>query len=114
MRPAAAFLLALALAVLPDVCRAQQWVNLTPADGPAPAPRAHAAAIYDADGHRLVLFGGRTASESLNDVWALDLATHQWTELTPATGPAPAPRFTPGSVYDADAHRMIIWSGQGA
>jgi galactose oxidase-like protein/flagellar hook capping protein FlgD len=61
----------------------------------------------------MVIFGGQSASGPLNDVWAFDLDTHGWTNLTPASGAAPAPRFTPASVYDAVGHRMLTWSGQG-
>jgi hypothetical protein len=92
---------------------AQSWVDLTPAVGSAPAGRRNASAILDPVDHRLVIFGGFSSGYH-NDIWAFDLDTNTWANLTPAAGPpAPLPRLTPASVYDPDGHRMITWSGQG-
>ena len=91
----------------------QDWVDLTPAAGPAPAARALASAVFDSQERRMVVFAGRDASVTRNDVWAFDLDTHAWTDLTPLAGPAPIARLTPVSVYDPVGHRMITWSGQG-
>jgi N-acetylneuraminic acid mutarotase len=90
----------------------QSWTNLTPPSGPAPAARRNASAILDPVDRRMVVFGGFGATY-LNDIWAFDLDTESWADLTPSTGPAPAPRLTPASIYDPDHHRMITWSGQG-
>jgi hypothetical protein len=92
--------------------QAQNWVNLTPASGPAPAARRNASAILDAPHNRMVIFGGFSVGY-LNDIWAFNLSSYTWTNLTPASGPAPAPRLTPASIYDPDGHRMVTWSGQG-
>jgi hypothetical protein len=102
------------LAALIDTGQAQNWLQLTPASGNAPAPRSNAAAIYDSLNHRMVIFGGKSASGNLNDVWAFDLQNNGWTELTPASGSSPAPRFTANGVYNPAAQQMIIWSGQGS
>ena len=91
---------------------AQSWVDLTPSTGSAPAARRNASAILDPVDHRMVIFGG-FSNGYLNDIWAFDLDTNTWANLTPPSGPAPAPRLTPASVYDPDGHRMITWSGQG-
>jgi len=91
---------------------AQSWVNLTPVSGPAPAGRWNASAIHDTAHNRMVVFGGFSSGYH-NDIWGFDLATNTWTNLTPASGPAPAPRKTPASIYDPDNHRMVTWSGQG-
>jgi hypothetical protein len=91
---------------------AQSWLDLTPASGAAPAGRRNASAIHDPVDNRMVIFGGFSSGYH-NDVWAFDLDTNAWADLTPASGPAPAPRLTPASVYDPDGHRMITWSGQG-
>ncbi len=93
---------------------AQSWLQLTPASGNAPGPRSNAAAIYDSLNHRLVIFGGKSASGNLNGVWAFDLRNNSWSELTPASGSAPAPRFTANGIYKPAAQQMIIWSGQGS
>ena len=92
--------------------QAQTWVNLTPASGSAPAARRNASAILDSAHNRMVIFGG-FSSTYLNDIWAFDLSSNTWTNLTPASGSMPAPRLTPASIYDANAHRMVTWSGQG-
>jgi hypothetical protein len=102
------------LAAVMDTGQPQNWLQLTPVSGNAPAPRSNAAAVYDSLNHRLVVFGGKSASGHLNDVWAFDLRNNSWSELTPTSGPAPAPRFTANGVYNPAAQQMIIWSGQGA
>jgi len=94
--------------------RAQNWVQLTPASGNAPAPRVNAAAIYDSLNQRLVIAGGRSAAGDRNDVWAFDLRNNTWANLTPASGSMPAPRFTANGVYNLAKQQMLIWSGQGA
>jgi hypothetical protein len=92
---------------------AQTWSEITPASGAAPTPRTLASAVFDTRNRQMVIFGGQGAAGPLNDVWAFDLDAHTWTDLTPASGAVPAPRFTPASVYDAVSHRMLTWSGQG-
>jgi hypothetical protein len=92
---------------------AQDWSELIPAAGDAPVPRRNAAAIYDDARHRMIIFGGRSDGGNRNDVWAFDLGALTWTDLSPASGPAPAPRFTANAVYDSLNQQMIIWSGQG-
>jgi hypothetical protein len=94
--------------------RAQNWVELTPASGNAPAPRVNAAAVYDSLNHRLVIFGGKAATGDLNDVWAFDLRNNSWSNLTPSSGTMPAPRFTANGVYNFAKQQMIMWSGQGS
>lgn len=93
---------------------AQSWVNLTPMSGEAPAARTNATAIYDAANHLMIIFGGRGVSGDFNDIWAFDLNTNTWANLTPASGAAPAPRRTPNGIYDPDQQQMIMWSGQGS
>ena len=102
------------LILVVETSRAQNWVQIIPTSGNAPAPRSNAAAIYDSLNHRLVIFSGKSAAGSLNDVWALDLKSNSWSDLTPSSGAAPAPRFTANGVYNLAQQQMIIWSGQGA
>lgn len=103
----------LGLALLPASPGAQEWVQLK-TSGPTPPHRSRATAIYDPQGHRLVVFGGTSPLGNLNDIWGLDLRTHQWSDLTPLTdGPTPRPRLTPSAVYDPQGQRMLMWSGQG-
>lgn len=96
------------------MAQAQNWVEIAPASGTAPMPRRNAAAVYDSATHRMIVFGGRTDAGDRNDVWAFDLNSKRWADLTPASGPSPAPRFTANGVYDPVHRHVIIWSGQGA
>ncbi|MBI2506227.1 MAG: T9SS type A sorting domain-containing protein [Candidatus Latescibacteria bacterium] len=114
MKSTARWLLAVSwLALLPVSPGAQEWVRLN-TSGPTPPHRSRAAAICDPRGHRLVVFGGTSPLGNLNDIWALDLGTLEWADLTPLTdGPIPRPRLTPSAVYDPGGHRMLMWSGQG-
>lgn len=104
-------LAALAACAAPDAF-AQTWVELTPGAGPAPEARRNASAVYDPVDNRMVIFGG-FGTTYLGDIWAFDLDTETWSDLTPASGSAPPRRLTPASVYDPDGHHMIMWSGQG-
>jgi hypothetical protein len=93
---------------------ALQWAQLVPDPGAAPAVRELASVLYDPVGRRLIVFGGQTYSGDLNDVWAFDLDQPGWTNITPASGPAPVGRFTHNAVYDHANRRMLVWSGQGS
>lgn len=104
---------ALLLACSRSAALAETWSEITPATGPAPAARTLSSAVFDSQNRRMVIFAGQTSTALVNDVWAFDLDAGTWTNLTPAAGPAPAPRITPASVYDPVGHRMITWSGQG-
>lgn len=88
------------------------WTELTPSEGNVPPVRMRAAGVYDPVEHRLIVIGGRTSGRELNDVWAFDLRSNAWTELTPSGGEAPVPRSTHNAIYDAAHHRVIIWSGR--
>lgn len=109
----ATLLLTMVYLVLAPESWAQTWVDVTPASGPSPTPRTLAAAIYDPTAHAMVIFGGQDAGGRVNEVWALDLSNHNWTDLTPTSGGAPAPRITPSTVYDAVNHQLLTFSGQG-
>jgi hypothetical protein len=90
------------------------WSQLAP-DGPGPSPRAGAAAIYDAAGQRMIVFGGFDnlgASYGLeNDVWALSLGgTPTWTQLAPA-GTGPTPRFDSSAAYDPAGPALLLFAG---
>ena len=91
----------------------QDWVNLTPTSGPVPTGRTNAMAIYDSPANRIILFGGKSANGTRNDVWAFDLNTNSWTEITPSEGSVPSPRLTPRGAFYAPTRQMLVWSGQG-
>src|SRR5678815_1066310 len=72
-----------------------------------PVPRDWAAMAYDGARQRVVLFGGRTASQTcLNDTWEWDGAT--WTQRV---APGPAPRYSHGMTYDTQRQRIVMFGG---
>jgi galactose oxidase-like protein len=90
------------------------WSQLTPA-GDAPAARAGHVAVYDANDHRMIVFGGYDGvSEPAlrrSDVWALSLdGTPAWSDITPA-GDGPSARSSAAAVYDSQRDRMIVVGG---
>lgn len=86
-----------------------QWTQLTQTN--APAPRYGIASVIDPPRNRVLLFGGANqVTFTSNDLWAMDLTTRVWVQLTPVGGPPPA-RNNYAMVYDASRQRMIIHGG---
>lgn len=108
------WLCAMVLVLCGGTVTAQDWTDVTPVAGPMPAPRTNAGAVYDPAGHKMIVFGGRTASGDVHDIWSFDLTLEAWTDITPVSGPQPASRRTPNVVLDSVGNRMLMWSGQGA
>ena len=76
-----------------------------------PSARFYHSAIYDPVRDRMVLFGGYTGADSLDDVWVLSLAgTPAWTQLTP-TGTPPSGRYRHSAIYDPVRDRMVVFGG---
>jgi hypothetical protein len=77
-----------------------------------PQPRAYAAATYDSDRSRIVLFGGQTAylygPPLFGDTWEFDGTN--WTQLFPSN--SPAARDMAQMVYDSRRHRSVLFGGQ--
>jgi hypothetical protein len=86
------------------------WSQVTTTGGPS--GRGAASAVYDPDGHRMLLFGGNDNSYR-NDVWALNLPSLTWTQLAP-TGTAPAGRWKHVAAYDTRRHRLLVFGGRVA
>jgi hypothetical protein len=91
-----------------------RWTQVMTEGGPS--ARARAASALDTRRRRLLVFGGRyRAGETgpytvYNDVWALDLATAQWSQVT-TSGAAPSGRANASAVYDATADELVIYGG---
>jgi hypothetical protein len=100
--------------LIPLQVDAQQWIELTPVSGPAPTPRTLAGAVYDPVAHAMIIFAGQDAGGNTNKVWAFDLTSHTWTDITPSSGGMPPFRRTPAVAYDVHNHQMLMFSGQGA
>jgi hypothetical protein len=91
----------------------REWSLVETSGGPAPARLNHAAA-YDPDG-RMLVFGGNQGSsvidiEPSNDVWALDLASNTWSDVTPAQA-GPDPRLWVSALWDSDRSQLVIFGG---
>lgn len=72
----------------------------------SPVPRrGHAAVLRDdTELPQMILFGGRTETAYLNDLWILDISSGEWQEIEAAPGTMlPAPR---------DHHNMVFYNGQ--
>jgi hypothetical protein len=75
-----------------------KWAKRAPT-GSQPEARTGATMVYDPQGQKLVMFGGRSASGAdLDDTWEWDPATGAWTALT-TTGAHPSGRCQHGMVY---------------
>ena len=94
------------------------WSQLTPTGANKPLPRARSVGSWDAARERFIVFGGRWRSASsgpytfLNDLWAYDPATNEWTELSGlnAVG-GPSGRMNSAMVSDAMGDRVIVHAG---
>jgi len=64
---------------------------------------------YDAQSDRIILFGGRSGSQSDGETWSFDANHDAWVNLNPASHP-PA-RSGHAIAYDARADRMILFGG---
>jgi protein phosphatase len=96
-----------------DVATAR-WVDLTPASGARPLKRCLHALIYEATSDRMILFGGCSSGFGpcpQGDLWAFDLKTTTWTELTPR-GAAPTARSNPGLVYQPATRSLLLFGGK--
>ena len=89
---------------------ALRWDEITPRSGPTPTPRWSHNAVYDPDGHRMLIWSGRRGSTLYNDVWSFDLREHTWTELVP-DGPAPNIRYGTAAVFDPLAGELVNFAG---
>ncbi len=86
--------------------------ELLEATGTKPPARNAAAAGYDPDGNRLLVFGGNTSSSGLryqavDDTWAFDLTARTWERIDGDPKP-PARIFPGGAVLDG---KFYVYGG---
>lgn len=91
----------------------QEWQRQCPAT-PGPGARYGSASAYDDAKDRLIVFGGRTASAEVADIWVLENATGLggtplWTPLTAGGGPSARQRAS--AAYDETSNRLIVSGG---
>lgn len=87
----------------------EHWVQLA-AGGAAPPARTNHSAVVDG-ANRMIVYGGISQSgTTLGDLYALDLGSLNWSQLTPS-GTAPLPRYSAAMVYDAPRDRIVFHGG---
>ncbi len=79
---------------------------------PAPQARIDGTAVYDPQGRRLYVFGGRAGTRR-NDLWAYAFDRAAWVALRPE-GAAPPARDGHTMVFDSARRRLIVFGGQAA
>jgi len=87
---------------------AGQWTQLRPS-GTLPAARFGHTLLFDAERHRLLVFGGQ-ASGFFSDIWAYDVARNTWQQIAPG-GSGPNERYGHSAILDASRDRLIISHG---
>ena len=85
------------------------WSEITPTAGPAPAPRLTANAIYDPTDYQLIVWSGQ-GSSFFNDIWSFDLSSHVWRNFSPPD-PKPSIRYGAASIFDPIAQSLITFAG---
>lgn len=84
------------------------WLDISP-DGTRPLERCLHAATYDPLAHQMIIYGGQN-SGALGDLWAFDLATQSWRELTPDI--SPPGRWFPAIAFLEHEESVIIFGGR--
>jgi hypothetical protein len=90
------------------------WTRLAPT-GAAPSRREGHVAVFDAARNRMIVFGGESYYDLVDDTWELAFsasANGTWRELAPA-GTPPAPRTEASVAFDASTSRVFVGGGAG-
>jgi len=83
------------------------WTQLQPAT--PPPGRDDASLAYDPATDLVMLFGGHGTEGDLNDTWAFNPTTLNWTQLSPAN--SPAPREGASLAYDPASKQLVLFGG---
>jgi uncharacterized protein (TIGR03437 family) len=90
-----------------------QWRNLTPS-GTKPLRRCLHHAVLDEAAQTMYLYGGCASGAGpcpLGDLWAFNLRTNTWTEVTPSSRPSPRQHY--GFSFDSRRNRIVLHGGSG-
>lgn len=88
------------------------WLELSHVSA-GPGAREDHTWTVSGDGTVGYLFGGRDADGASNELWAFDLQSDSWSQLTETVDtPIPAPRFGHTATWVPDVG-LVIWSGEG-
>jgi len=91
------------------------WIDLNPRNRPLRRCLHHA--VYDPPNDQMLLYGGCASGTPfpnncpLGDLWAFNLASHTWTEIT--GNPRPQGRQWYGTGFDTLRNRMVVFGGSG-
>lgn len=85
-----------------------KWTDLRPTT--SPSPRTEFSLVYHSGMQRVLMFGGEgTAPAALDETWAYDSATNNWTDLAPTT--RPSGRSTTALAYDTQSDVVVLFGG---
>ncbi|MCX6609999.1 MAG: hypothetical protein NTW74_04005 [Acidobacteria bacterium] len=90
-----------------------QWSNISPSSN-RPLRRCLHHAVLDPQSRQMYLYGGCASGFGpcpLGDLWAFDLRTNRWTEIT--GGVQPAARQHYGISFDTRRMQLILFGGSG-
>ncbi|MCK4367182.1 MAG: ABC transporter permease subunit [Thermoplasmata archaeon] len=87
--------------------------NWTKLDGltEAPVRRRESAMVYVPSSDSAILYGGRSGNEDLDDLWAFNFSSENWTQLD-VTGPGPGLRSGHSMAYGANEHAIYLFGGR--
>ncbi len=89
----------------------QAWTTLTTTE-PRPGWRRQHAAVYDAQRHRMLVFGGiQTKKRYLSDLWSLDLDSGRWAQVE-TRGDGPPPIAQTALSLDAERDELTVFGGE--
>jgi hypothetical protein len=91
-----------------------KWLRVAPRGGPPPGRMSHSM-VYDPAHARMIVFGGRDATQYFNDVWVLAVSREvssspRWVKLRPLGAPPPT-RAGHAAAYDPKNDAMVIYGG---
>jgi len=87
---------------------AQVWEYARPSGPVTPSPRFdHTAALH---GNRMIISGGRSGKKILDDIWAFNLPTREWTLVLNSTAPM-GPRFGHSAAIVEGTEHMFVFGG---
>ena len=87
---------------------ANRWTDMDPST--APSRRYGHGMAYDSSLGKVVLFGGAGYDGDLNDTWAYDRSTNEWTNMSPPASPEGMAYFS--MVYDSVHGVMVLFGGR--
>ena len=85
----------------------EDWRRLV-TSGASPEARFGHNAVYDPVGHQMVVWAGQ-GSLFFNDTWRLDLASLEWSDVSPVA--RPAARYGSAAIYDPVDDSLVQFAG---